>query len=277
MLDQYFAFIYNREQDRSSVIVFKDRLKKSYQCDHPSKTTYRKIMGTDLLSKGDLTMPLLKSDYYTTQDIFNLPDDKRAELIDGEMYMMAPPSSAHQILVMGLSAAFFNHIQKNGGSSKVLPAPFTVFIKKDDSNYVEPDVSVICNTELISDRGCEGAPVLVIEVVSPSSRRMDYNIKNALYSSVDVREYWIVDPAVALIIVPIYTPTHRGNMIHQIFVLNKSSYLNIFYISTFWKCATSPKLFPSIRAFLRCPQDQHTSTTRADFRFFVSNCNWNVS
>ena len=140
-------------------------------------------------------MPLLKSDYYTTQDIFNLPDDKRAELIDGEMYMMAPPSSAHQILVMGLSAAFFNHIQKKGGPCKVLPAPFAVFIKKDDSNYVEPDVSVICNTDLISDRGCEGAPDLVIEVVSPSSRRMDYNIKNALYSSAGVREYWIVDPA----------------------------------------------------------------------------------
>lgn len=139
-------------------------------------------------------MPLLKENSFTTQDILNLPEGERAELLDGALYMMAPPSSTHQILVMGLSAAFFNYIQKKGGPCKVLPAPFAVFIKKDDSNYVEPDVSVICNTDLISDRGCEGAPDLVIEVVSPSSRRMDYTLKNALYSSAGVREYWIVDP-----------------------------------------------------------------------------------
>ena len=59
---------------------------------------------------------------------------------------------------------------------------------------MEPDISIICDSDKLSDRGCEGAPDLVIEVVSPSSRRMDYIRKNALYTDAGVREYWIVDP-----------------------------------------------------------------------------------
>ena len=71
-------------------------------------------------------------------------------------------------------------------------------------------MSLICNTDLISDRGCEGAPDLVIEVVSPSSRRMDYNLKNALYSSAGVREYWIVDPAKNFVIVYNFDTSDSG-------------------------------------------------------------------
>ena len=59
---------------------------------------------------------------------------------------------------------------------------------------MEPDISVICDRNKISDRGCEGAPDLVIEVVSPSSRKMDYVRKNTVYAEANVREYWIVDP-----------------------------------------------------------------------------------
>ena len=61
------------------------------------RTTYRKITEIDLLPKGDLTMPLLKSDYYSTQDIFNLPEGERAELINGEMYMMAPETVINSV------------------------------------------------------------------------------------------------------------------------------------------------------------------------------------
>jgi Uma2 family endonuclease len=55
-------------------------------------------------------------------------------------------------------------------------------------------VSVVCDPKKITDKGCSGAPDFIIEVVSPSSRRMDYNIKNSLYATSGVREYWIVDP-----------------------------------------------------------------------------------
>lgn len=141
-------------------------------------------------------MPLLKDDHYTIEDIYALPEGKRAELIDGQIYDMAPPSPLHQELVQQLSRTIGNYIEKKGGSCKVYPAPFAVFLNEDDTTYVEPDISVVCDKSKISHRGCEGAPDFVIEIVSPSSRKMDYSLKNTLYTNSDVREYWIVDPAI---------------------------------------------------------------------------------
>lgn len=68
-----------------------------------------------------------------------------------------------------------------------------MFIKKDDRNYFEPDISVICDRDRLDQRGCHGAPDWVIEIVSPSSRRMDYRLKLPIYRETGVREYWIVD------------------------------------------------------------------------------------
>lgn len=141
-------------------------------------------------------MPLLKDDHYTIEDIYALPEGKRAELIDGQIYDMAPPSPLHQELVMELSATLRDYVKKKGGPCKVYPAPFAVFLNEDDTTYVEPDISVVCDKSKISHRGFEGAPDFVIEIVSPSSRKMDYSLKNTLYTNSDVREYWIVDPAI---------------------------------------------------------------------------------
>ena len=139
-------------------------------------------------------MPLPREQVYTTDDIYALPDGERAELIDGQIYMMGTPSRIHQKLVGQLSRIIGNYIESNHGSCEIYPAPFAVFIKKDDKNYVEPDISVICDKNKLSDRGCEGAPDFIIEIVSPSSRRMDCYKKCALYAESGVREYWIVDP-----------------------------------------------------------------------------------
>lgn len=140
-------------------------------------------------------MPLPKEKSHTIADIYNLPEGQRAELIGGQLYDMAPPSRIHQKLVMELSATLRNHIKSQKGSCEVYPAPFAVFLNADDKTYVEPDISVICDKNKLSDRGCEGAPDFIIEIVSPGSRKMDYSTKNALYSDTGVREYWIVDPA----------------------------------------------------------------------------------
>ena len=139
-------------------------------------------------------MPLPREQVYTTDDIYALPDGERAELIDGQIYMMGTPSRIHQKLVGQLSRIIGNYIESNHGSCEIYPAPFAVFIQKDDKNYVEPDISVNCDKNKLSDRGCEGAPDFIIEIVSPSSRRMDYYKKCALYAESGVREYWIVDP-----------------------------------------------------------------------------------
>ena len=149
-------------------------------------------------------MALLKEESYTIEDIYALPDGERAELIDGHIYYMAPPSYKHQKLVMELSAIIRNYIKQHKGTCEVLPAPFAVYLGEINNTYVEPDISVICDPNKLTDRGCSGAPDLIIEIVSPSSRRMDYNRKNTLYSDAGVREYWIVDPVKEKVVVYCY-------------------------------------------------------------------------
>lgn len=139
-------------------------------------------------------MPLPQKHIYTSEDYWNLPNGERAELIDGKFYNMAPPNRIHQKLVQQLSLTIGNYITSHGGVCEVYPAPFAVNLDSDDKDWVEPDISVICDKNKLTNRGCSGAPDFIIEIVSPSSRKMDYSIKNALYSESGVREYWIVDP-----------------------------------------------------------------------------------
>ena len=131
---------------------------------------------------------------YTIEDIYNLPQGKRAELIDGEIYMMASPSTIHQRLVMALSNRIYNYIDSKQGSCEVFLSPFAVFLNADNEIYLEPDISVICDKSKITDEGCKGAPDWVIEIVSQSSKRMDYYIKLFRYRTAGVKEYWVVDP-----------------------------------------------------------------------------------
>ncbi|MCM1268553.1 MAG: Uma2 family endonuclease [Bacteroidales bacterium] len=130
---------------------------------------------------------------YTIADIEALPEGERAELIDGEMFRMDTPTWVHQMFQMAISATIWNYIRERKGKCRVLPAPFAVYIKKDNRNYVEPDISVICDMEKKSEKGCQGAPDWAIEIVSPSSVKMDYERKVKLYREAGVREYWIVD------------------------------------------------------------------------------------
>lgn len=132
--------------------------------------------------------------YYTIEDIYNLPDGQRAELIDGELYMMAAPGRIHQRLVMDLAYLIENYIRSKNGECEVYPSPFAVFLNADDKIYLEPDISVICDKGKLTDEGCKGAPDWIVEIVSPASRPMDYNKKLFQYRTAGVREYWIVDP-----------------------------------------------------------------------------------
>ena len=139
-------------------------------------------------------MTFAQEKIYTTEDIYNLPEGTRAELIDGQIYYMAPPFRRHQKLVGRLCQCIANYIDRKGGSCEVYPAPFAVFLNADDRTYVEPDISVICDPDKLDDRGCNGAPDWIIEITSPGSRRMDYSTKLFKYRSAGVRLYWIADP-----------------------------------------------------------------------------------
>lgn len=137
---------------------------------------------------------LKKEEVYTIEDIYELSDGERAELIDGRIYYMAPPSRTHQKISMLLSSEISNYIKRSNGECEVYASPFAVFLEKDDLNYVEPDISVICDKSKLDDKGCHGAPDWIVEIVSQSSKSMDYFTKLFKYRTACVREYWIVDP-----------------------------------------------------------------------------------
>ncbi len=139
-------------------------------------------------------MPLPQEKVYTTDDIYALPDGQRAELIEGQIYNMAPPNRIHQEISGSLYHAIRSYIDSKHGECKVYAAPFAVFLNKDSLNYVEPDISVICSKDKLNEKGCNGAPDWIIEIVSPGSTRMDYFIKLFKYRSSGVREYWIINP-----------------------------------------------------------------------------------
>lgn len=139
-------------------------------------------------------MPIPQEHTYTSEDYWNLPEGQRAELIDGKLYAMAPPSFIHQKLIQQLGRIIGNHIFTQNGECEVVPAPFAVNLNADDKIWVEPDISFICDKNKLTQKGCKGSPDWIIEIVSPSSTRMDYSVKLFKYRTAGVREYWIVNP-----------------------------------------------------------------------------------
>lgn len=120
--------------------------------------------------------------------------DKGLNSLTDSSIIWLPPSTTHQRHVFRLSSAIDNYIQQKKGNCEVFISPFAVFLNKDNKNYVEPDISIICDKDKLDDRGCNGAPDWIIEVTSPSDPQRDYGIKLFKYRTAGVREYWIVNP-----------------------------------------------------------------------------------
>lgn len=140
-------------------------------------------------------MALPQSQIYTEEDYYNLPENVRAELIDGQIYYMSAPSRIHQEILNFMNTEINIYLRSKKGPCKVYPAPFAVkLFEDDDKTILEPDISVICNPDKLTDRGCTGAPDWIVEIISPSTASRDYIYKLNLYAKAGVREYWIVDP-----------------------------------------------------------------------------------
>jgi Uma2 family endonuclease len=129
---------------------------------------------------------------YTCEEVDSWNTDERYELIDGEVYLMASPRRVHQEISMELSWQFNNFLR--GKSCKVYYAPFAVYLNNDNYTKVEPDIVVVCDKSKLTDEGFNGAPDLIIEILSPSSLRHDKITKYNKYLNAGVREYWIIDP-----------------------------------------------------------------------------------
>lgn len=161
-------------------------------------------------------MALAQTKTYTEDDYYNLGEDVRAELIDGQFYYMAAPSRLHQSILSELHTVINIYIKSKGGHCRVYPAPFAVKLFTDNKNIVEPDISVICDPDKLTDKGCSGAPDWIIEIASPTNPSHDYVKKLNLYLDAGVREYWIVDPR--------YSKIYVYNMESNNFVVNEYSF-----------------------------------------------------
>jgi Uma2 family endonuclease len=150
---------------------------------------------------GDDTMqPARQPDTRLTYDEFLLfPDDgRRHELIDGEHYVTPSPNTRHQRLVERLFVAFEDHLRTRPGAGEAFVAPFDVVLS--DADVVVPDLLFVAGDQpdILTDKHVRGAPALVIEILSPGTRRVDERIKYRLFDRADVREYWLVDPELDL-------------------------------------------------------------------------------
>lgn len=136
---------------------------------------------------------------YTYEDLLEWEDGIRYELYDGVPVAMSSPSDVHQEISVALSAQLYNYLR--GKKCRVYYAPFDVrlFERTGDrpenvDTVVQPDLMVVCDRNKVDRHGVRGAPDLVIEILSDSTRRLDRLTKLKLYQEAGVREYWIVDP-----------------------------------------------------------------------------------
>ena len=131
---------------------------------------------------------------FNYQDYLQLSDDKRYEIIDGELFMVPSPNEAHQRFLVTLTINLANYVRKNKLGS-VYCAPFDVLFSEED--IVQPDIIFVSNKnkKIITKSNIQGAPDLLIEILSPGTSKRDLGIKKKLYAKNGVHEYWIVDPA----------------------------------------------------------------------------------
>ena len=133
---------------------------------------------------------------YTYADYYAWEDGKNWELIDGIPYAMSPsPSRTHQRILVELLGQFRDFLK--GKPCEVFPAPFDVRLNalgNDDFDVFQPDILVVCDEAKLDEKGCNGAPDMVIEILSPSTAMRDRLLKFNAYQRAGVREYWIVDP-----------------------------------------------------------------------------------
>ena len=137
---------------------------------------------------------------YTLEDYLRLPDDQRVELIDGVFYDMAAPTTIHQSIAGFLHKKFLDFVMANKGPCFPFISPVDVQLDCDDKTVVQPDVLVVCDRTKYKNGRVFGAPDLVIEVLSPSTRRKDMQLKMYKYAGAGVREYWMVDPEKKLVV-----------------------------------------------------------------------------
>ena len=153
-----------------------------------------KVLKEEENSRDSGALPYPETGLHTIEEYYALPDEQRVELIDGVFYDMGAPSMHHQEILGDLHILFRECAKKHGMNCKVFLSPCDVRLDRDDYTMVQPDLFVFCHEYDRNAIRYEGAPDLVIEILSPSTRMKDMVLKLHKYQRAGVKEYWIVDP-----------------------------------------------------------------------------------
>ena len=148
-------------------------------------------VGEALNSYGEYIVK--KQGQYTIDDYYNWPEDERIELIDGFIYHLTMPSIRHQSIVGEIDYTFKSYVKRNGGKCKIFGAGVDVCLDSDNKTMIVPDITVVCHRDKFTEKYIDGAPDLVVEVLSKSTKKKDMTTKLEKYATAGVREYWIVD------------------------------------------------------------------------------------
>lgn len=141
---------------------------------------------------------------YTIEDYRKLPEERRVELIDGVFYEMFAPTNIHQIIAGELHRILLNFIHAHKGNCMAFISPADVQLDRDNKTMLQPDVFITCDRTKIHVNETYGAPDMVVEILSPSTRKKDMNLKYYKYANAGVGEYWIVDPKKRRILVHLF-------------------------------------------------------------------------
>ena len=180
------------------------------------------------------TLNLDESKRYTYADYLTWIDDKRRELINGFIHVMSAPMRVHAEVSMELSSIIRAFTKKRKGKCRLYHAPFDVRLPMNNEtaddkiyNVVQPDICVICDLSKLDDKGCIGAPDLIVEVLSPSTLKYDWNYKFNLYETAGVKEYWIIDPKAKLVNIFLLQPDGKYDL-GTVYECNQKAPVHIF-------------------------------------------------
>lgn len=149
---------------------------------------------TSSLHEPDIAYAVKQQGMYTIEDYYALPDERRAELINGVIYDMSAPTFSHQFIALSIGSQLLSFVSSKGGKCYPAASPVDVQLDCDDKTMLQPDVILVCDPDKIKKWGIYGAPDFVAEVLSPSTRKKDMIIKLYKYHNAGVREYWLIDP-----------------------------------------------------------------------------------
>lgn len=165
---------------------------------------------------------------FTYHDYLQLADDKRYELVEGELFLVPSPDLYHQSISMALATALHLHV-RNHELGKIFCAPCDVVFS--EINVVQPDLLFVSKQrpDILANANVRGSPDLVVEILSPSTGKRDLGIKRTLYAKYGVREYWIVDPESKTVEVLSWTETgyRTEAVVPKIGVLNSGLFPNL--------------------------------------------------